>query len=104
MSKRKNPYSQENTSPTKKRKIDNNNNNDNSNNNWCIKLKTTQNGTKNEEKEFSINNTKTFKVGRDPSICSVVFSETPMVSRIHCQFIYNPNNQNKLFVKDLKST
>eukprot|EP01084_Bolivina_argentea_P317276 550093_1 len=96
MSKRKNPY-QETESPTKKRKLA-----PSPTSNWCIKLTSTQNATA-AESLFSISNEKSFKVGRDSSCCSVLFSNTPMISRIHCQFIYN-NTKNQLFIKDLKST
>lgn len=96
MSKRKNPFTEENASPTKKRKIDSCNNN-----NCTIRFTATQNA-KLKEKSFSINSKKNFKVGRDPSKCAIVFTETPMVSRIHCEFIID--NNHKLFCKDLKST
>merc|ERR1712228_11048 len=70
--------------------------------NCCVKLTSTHNNCKANESFFSINNKKCFKVGRDPSCCQIIFTNTPMVSRVHCEFIFNQNNE--LFVKDLKST
>ena len=92
--KRKNPYSEENTSPAKKRKIDD------TLKTYTIKF-TATGDAKAKEQSFSIINKKSFKVGREPK-CEIVFENTPMVSRIHCQFIFKDNHQ--LFCKDLKST
>ena len=56
-------------------------------------------------KQFSIkmNNEfdTSFKVGRDPRVSDFLFTDTPVVSRIHCEFVMDDFT---LFCRDLKST
>ena len=96
--KRKNPYSNEQTTSPKKRKL-----NAADSYQWTITFTATQSAS-NAKPKYCIENESHFKCGRDPTSCSILFpSKNAMVSTNHCEFHYDPI-EHKLWVKDLKST